>query len=284
MSSTYPLSRHFNRDRYCRTLASLLECPLIIRNEIGDKNLSRAQWLVDKLVLHGSSALQLLNGTQLPTFQTSDEVIISDFSSVGVLLRSVLESYLTFFYIFIDYPPPSDEFLFRHSGWQLESLEFRQQTATTSTQYHDVDTIKILLNERKQIKQLKSIIKSTHVFQQLSDKQKTQVLNNQKWRSDGWKSIAKRAGFRSRFSDFFYSHLSLYAHSGTISGFQMEQTLPNKRKAIIESDLVIIEAIASKMIIDYINLFPVIDTLLKEKDSVAVIRAQTLSGAVEDQP
>jgi len=185
-----------------------------------DMRVVDAEGLTIKFFNNAISTLYIYRGVNIPDLM----IPIKDYpdpASVDVLVRATFETFLVFYYIFID-SNNANEIDLKYQSWELAGLYLRQNFPATME-----ESIKKLEEERKLIEELKQKVSSNPVFQSFTERQKNSYfskLEKGNWRSKGWAEIALSAGFSELNSKFIYSFLCEQAHSGNISATQVRQS------------------------------------------------------------
>lgn len=206
--------------------------------------------LAVKVFFHAASAYHLAEGTQLEAL-LGEAAHFVDHASIMVLARAALEAYLVFCYVFVQ-PESPDDFEFRYSTWKLSGLATRE---TFPAQLEE--SRRQIAEEKRLNEELRDRIRQTRRFQDLSNRQKREVLEGRKWRFESWVAIAQAAGFGEQYSRFLYSLLSSYAHSDGLSALQLvEAKARDDQVALAGNALGFILATVSKMVVTYSEVFP----------------------------
>lgn len=139
-----------------------------------------------------------------------------DFSSVQIVTRAAIETFLTFAYVFCQDDPTRSQF--RCEMWQLSGLADRAKLLPAS-----VESEKILAGERAQMEELRlSIAQSPHLAA-YSEKQARRILAGGWSQLRDWGELAVDAGIHTRYFEQTYNHLSGFSHSSYISAMQIAQ-------------------------------------------------------------
>jgi hypothetical protein len=211
--------------------------------------------VIFKFCYHASSLLKLLHGTELPYDQNGRKVKIFDEPSIFVLFRSMLENYLTFFYLFVDNVSEQEKY-FRLLVWKYAATKQRSEFDVEN----DEEAKKRLEQEKLNAQQLRAQIESSPVFLNLPAGEKTVILRGRKPRLiNGWQTLIESANLRSYLFKNLYSYKSSYSHSEFLSVLQIKQGRygfnPNAKEHYLT---IIIHALICKAIIDMASLFPAI--------------------------
>ena len=178
-----------------------------------DDRVLDAEGLAIKCFSHACSLLYLLRGTNVSDLRAS----FFDPGSINVLGRAMLESFLVFYYIFVD-PETTEEETFRYHSWLYKDLMERQEFPARSPKGKE-----ILETEKTAISGLRDKIEGSNFYANLTSKQKQNLIEGRDWRVKGWKKIARSAGLSEVHSSAFYTYLCSYAHAGSLSVLQMRQ-------------------------------------------------------------
>lgn len=181
----------------------------------GEEWRNDAQTLSIKLFRHLSSMRDLANGGAivLPGVPPVPHI---DHSSIKVLARAALETYLVFHYLF----GASNEELcqFRHRAWMLGGLCDRQGAHVSVDEHKEK-----LKAEKRQIEELRTQLKASPHLENYTEKQKKQLLNGN-WRiGNNWGDLGANADFSKKYFDDIYSYLCGYSHASYISALQVGQ-------------------------------------------------------------
>ena len=239
-----------------------------------DERLLECHPLAIKFFFHASTLFSLTQGTDVTPFITRPGTIF-DHVSAKVLARALFETYLVFFYVFID-PKTDDEFEFRYCAWLLSGYVVREKSADLyPSSYQEQKKHDASFTEG-----IRSRIQETERFKGLKEKQKKNVLRGRQWKFTSWVGIAKLAGIGERYSGILYGLLSGYAHSDSLSALQINLAVDDKKQIELLGDtLMIVKPIISKMIVSYCDKFPLAKDAFKNDPEIAKL-AETFSGAL----
>ena len=232
---------------------------------IDTPNIYFAEGIGQKILSHIISAHYLSKGYQL---STDKHVFVGqiDFSSVSILVRAALESYLTFNHVFVS-AKDKDELSFRFKCWDLGGFIDRSNFIATEERH-----VKLKEFESTQIKIIQSEIQQSQTFSNLNAADKKAALNG-KWKlSNSWSKIAVNAGFNKKFFDDQYNFLCSHAHSSRLSIIQVQQTRDLKSQSeMIKALVSILMAVLSKYLFDYIHLIPELNHLKSDVEKYPMI-------------
>lgn len=180
-----------------------------------DQHLYYAESLAVKMFRHLASMRQLADGLTVTFPRTKFSHV--DHSSVMLLARASVETYLTFFYVFID-PATENQQKFRFKAWMLAGLMDRQKIHTNTKEGNEVKK-----SEARMIKALKNDLPNFDSFIKLDEKERKMILNGN-WRMrNSWGNLATVAGFNDTYFKNIYGYMCGYAHSSYISVLQVSQ-------------------------------------------------------------
>ncbi len=193
---------------------------------IGNEWLLDAEMLLYKAFSHGCTIKHLTYGTPIPILTQG----LVDISSIKVLTRALLESTLVFYYLFIT-SKNNDEKQLRYFKWQLTDL-LQRQSLMGKMKYSDDKIENVRKSDEENIKIIRSKIRQNEWFKSLKPKQQDDVIEGyHEWRlplkdkgyPPSWIKLGRDAGLNNHYAEVFYSLLSDYAHSGSLSILQMRQ-------------------------------------------------------------
>jgi hypothetical protein len=228
-----------------------------------DDRILDAEGLALKFFGHASAAFHLYQGTVLPHLGTN----FIDVSSINVLGRAALETFLVFHHVFVS-PTSEEEKDFRYISWKLAGLLERQTLPAQSPKGKAM-----LLEEAQLIAPLQGKLSANQHFKALKPGQQKELLKKGKWRLPPWKKMALTAGLSCTHAETFYSYLCEYAHAGNLSVLQIRdaQTAQSQRTLCAATIGVLIISMAN-MIKSYCTVFPKSELSLQEDpDGTALV-------------
>ncbi|MGE0079588.1 MAG: hypothetical protein AB7S48_17135 [Bacteroidales bacterium] len=184
--------------------------------------------VAQKAMLNGYSILKLFNGIEVLNISSGNNFTVFDPSSMVVLSRSLLESYLTFNYV---YNVKSElESNFKFNLWLQYGLRNRIKTENT-IQIEKEEHKSTLENDKINREKLLTEIKESEFFKALHEANHSDFLKTIKsnWKigiqgnnfiSLGWQNLLDNTGIKPELSKEVYNFLSWYSHSTCISIFQ----------------------------------------------------------------
>ena len=217
---------------------------------VGDERILDAEGLAIKFFGHTISLYYLYKGISV----RDQGLAICDFvdpSSINVVGRAAIETFLTFHYVFVEPQTDEDKDL-RYISWELAGLIERQGFPARSPAGK-----KRLEDDKQLIETLRNKLKKNSVFDTLSNRQKRRLIERGEWRLKSWREIILSAGLSKIHAESFYSYLCGYAHSGNLSILQVRQTRTNQeRRALIESTFSLMMIAMANIIKAYCAIFP----------------------------
>jgi hypothetical protein len=182
-----------------------------------------------KFAYHIASILTLEHGSRFSS-SPSDKMSY-DYSSVIVLFRAALETYLTYYYIYRD-ASDADERMLRFHNWMIDGLNMRQKADVSFSA--DLQLKKAL--EAADIYNSIRIIQGTDAYYRLSEGKQHAIIGKRKWYRPGWADIFAKTGFAEYWARMFYSIFSAYAHTSSQSIMQFKDaTVRNEGKQLTTS-------------------------------------------------
>lgn len=246
----------FTIDEYLQVLDLSYEVAQSLKgNPSEDPHLPDCQQLAVKLFMHCATCYWLSLGTKAPVAKSAGGANFFDFGSIAVITRAALETYISFFEVFID-PSDEDEFEFRHSLWQLSGFIVREDLAPADPSLEEA-----AFEAGEDIEYLRDRIQSTQKYKALTEKQKRNVLNGRRIRN--WNEVALSAGFGPEFIRRVYAYLSGYVHADGLSGVQIiGAKTAGEQKFHIRMHMFTLLLVMSKMILDYASKFEEAEKIL----------------------
>ncbi|WP_271007051.1 DUF5677 domain-containing protein [Pseudomonas aeruginosa] len=246
-SYAHDVERDF--DTLIELMAQMIQAQAGLSIQPGDEWINDAQVLATKLFKQLCSSRMLLSTTEFLTHD-GQHLAFVDHSSVTILTRSCIESYIVLHWIFQN----EDQSLrkFRHGVWKLAGLMDRLDLHPTSEEAR----VKIA-DTRMQAGQLLSEVEASPHLQQYTPKQAKKLLKGD-WRVDwSWTDEAVRAGFSKKYFENVYGHFCGYAHSSYISSMQICQAQEiSQQYALGKASLQAGVNVMARFIKFYSELFP----------------------------
>lgn len=159
----------------------------------------------------------------------SRKYTISLLPAVMTLLRSCLENYALYYYIYLN-ASSHDETIFRFKCWWREGLIRRQAFQTNESQFLNKQG-----EEKKNIEKLLNEIKNTEFYHKLSKNEKNKLVNNGSWIFKSYKSLLQIAGFSEQTAANIYGYFSSFAHTSSAGLMQTAQADISVKKEMQEA-------------------------------------------------
>lgn len=203
-------------------------------NEFKNEKQRYSHLIAEKAMLHGYSVYKLLSGIEVLNATTGKTDTFQDPSSIVVLWRSLLESYLTYNHINNTNTLESD---FRYNLWLQFGLRNRIK-AGNSKKEENVEPLSILKNDKINLEEILCEIKASEFYRGLLEENKSKFLKQIKrnWKiiiqgnnsiSLGWQKLLDNTGINPELSNEVYNNLSWYSHTTCISVFQLHKMYLN---------------------------------------------------------
>ena len=249
---------------YSEEYTTLLRHMVTVTNSLVGKPLGNEPWfkyaegVSMKLLAHTSAAYVLYQGTRLK-YDDRSMLNFVDYSSITVLTRAALETFLAFYFIFCD-APTVDEKRFRFWCWDFAGFIDRQGFPIFSD-----EGVQLLEVEAAMLSEAKLKIESHQIFRAMTVKQQKKIIEEGQWRLGlSWSAIAVRAGFERNYFKGIYSHFCGYAHTNRLSIAQIQQaTNPSIQRELAEASLGFCMVTMANFLFAYASLFPLADQAFK---------------------
>ncbi len=207
--------------------------------------------LINKFILHAYSIVDLLNGRNIKSDYLGFQKNIIDISSIYTLTRTVIENYLTFFYLYVQ-PSNNEEVFFRYQLLELAGLHSRQRNKAVIDEH-----INLKEEERKKILELENIIYNHPQFNKLNRKTRNNIQGRKAARIYTWEKLLNEADLNVDLFEAGWFLYSEFAHSEFVSHIQLYGYFSEELSSIEASDTVssLLLALISVFIFDLVNLF-----------------------------
>jgi hypothetical protein len=248
------MSDFLNQDKDFPYLVS--QCVNIMNAMKGTTILKGEEWMTysegigTKLLGHLVNMYSLYMGTNIK-FNNDQTSKFIDFASINILSRAAWETYLCYYFIFID-PESKSEREFRFLIWDLAGYLERQGFNVELA----VNRVK-KMKELEDIEKLKERIKVHPKYLELTPNEQNKVLNS------NWKfgkkipELAKIAGFDEEHFGTIYSFLCGYSHNSRNSVMQVYYAKDHKtQQDLSKPEIAIATIILSNFIRSYSILHP----------------------------
>jgi hypothetical protein len=241
---------------------SFIDTLIFLHEAISEEKVQVKYWqklsetLLHKFSFHGLTIHNILSGLELHSnyYKEMSGKKITDIASAKVVLRSQIEAFLMYHYIYVN--PDSDDLKeLRYNAWIYSGLLQRQEFPA-ETEYGKQQKEKDSL----EIEKMRSAIINLKSFKELTSKQQQSLLSSGSGKLfNHWSNIIKETFTENSRFHLIYNHLSMYSHSEGISIIQLEYQ-PNLDKNMINQanlDLHHSKLLVCLMITSIMNLFKV---------------------------
>lgn len=196
-------------------MVKLVESQAGLKIVAGEEWRNDAQTLALKLFRHLVSMHNLSEGATVVCSNGAPLVHI-DHSSITVIARAALETYLVWHYIYGQ--QDKEQSRFRYVTWRLGGLMDRQELQTVSQKGIEVQTKELL-----EVEELRAQLETFSQFQAFTIRQRKRLLEGDWKKAMGTADIATAAGFHGTYFGNVYSYLCGYSHASYISAMQTGQ-------------------------------------------------------------
>lgn len=242
------------------SLKDLIKTLSEIVEEVGDAKVQIPSWkyhtqtLVGKIIFTSHSILSLSNGYEYGFYKRTEKTQITDYTSMYVLTRALIENYVTLCYIYNN-SLCDEEKIFRFKLWEVSGLISRQNWSDTTNE----EVLKKKEAEGILIEKILLEIQSIPEYQTL-DKGKLKKLHKHGLpRLFNWHELIEMSELRKDMFAEMYSYFSTYAHSEYLSILQLSQASLNSKHpeniSNVQLSLGIVRMIISMSIDFYVTNF-----------------------------
>ena len=211
-----------SNEQYAEKLFARLGIVAELVNSLHEQDVKLPRWkiwsesLAFKFCFHTASFLRLFSGTEIPYQVAGKNIVVFDEPTAIVLFRTILENYMTFFYLYVDNVPDEEkEFRFmvyeycgmkQRTGFDVRSNEAKAKQAA----------------ELMDVQNLKAKIEASPYFDKMEKRAKKLVMDGVKARFFSWPELLRKCGFREDLFKNIYGYKSNYTHSEFISLMQIK--------------------------------------------------------------
>lgn len=176
-----------------------------------------------------------------------------DFPSVQIIARACMESYLLFYWLYID-PCTGNERQFRYLQWRASGLYLRLRHAPKN-----INTLPLLKQEAPERSHLIKMIISNKHFVTFKPKDRNRVLKEIKkghQHRPSWNTLFSKAGLNKVMYQV-YSYFCDYSHSGSLATIQIDAASNiTDQRSMCHMPLSTIKLFIALFSWDYAELFP----------------------------
>lgn len=233
-----------------------------IEDDRSDESIKPAHGLASKLFFHTGTLYALSKGVnyEIPTGRSG---VYTDNMSIRVLARAALETYLAFYYIFVDTIGNNDLRQLRFYAWERNGYQNREHanlSTNDSIEFHQKQQDQKIYNA-----ELLRKIQANPEFKKLDNKYQKAIVKNYNW-TPGWEKIIELAiGTPNSFLITYYRWLADSAHPSSLSVLQIH--IPEGKKDEAQRNTVMGMAILSNMIRDFLRVFPKTSDVLNQEET-----------------
>lgn len=159
-----------------------------------------------KFIMNYCSIAHIRNGIPFPPGTNN---LISDPFMLNTAIRTCLETYLLYQYIFCEKNETIKEL--RYLCWMKEGLQTRKNYLVENELLQETQT-----KDKANIKILEDRLKGNRTFLEYSIKRKKEILKGRNWKPS-WNQLLKDSDLPKSYISTLYSSLSSYAHSESLS-------------------------------------------------------------------
>jgi hypothetical protein len=239
-----------------------------------DPELNNAQVMAIKLLRHVVSARQLYDVAKVE-HEGPAQIAFIDHSSVMVVTRAALETFLVWNYL---YGKPADnETRFRFLTWRLGGLMDRQKHKVVHEASREVQASELVI-----VEQLQGEISAHPNFQPYTHKQKTKLLAGDWKIVSGSSSLAAMAGLHATYFENVYNMLCGHSHTSYISVIQVRdaQSLEHQ-EALARTSIAVLNVTLAHFVLQYPIRFPSTQAVI-DADETGKATANRWAFTVED--
>jgi hypothetical protein len=256
------------RNEVCLCIDTLTELVKVLyekKVELNDLE-SDIEKLVHKLIFASYSILHLGDGYDIRFKNRS--IAVRDFSSIYILLRSVIENYCTLSYLFFN-AIPDDERMLRVMIWRYSALKGKSEYKISSNDSTLIKQKELIV---QQSRLLFDDISSMPNFKKLNRSVRENVKIGRKPRLKSWRNIIEQSRLNSKQFESQYSFLSDYSHSEYNSAMQLRVLKIGKNDTVnkgnVQNSLNTIQMVVCITIIQLVERFDEIrDEYYKKENS-----------------
>lgn len=183
-----------------------------------------SQTLVNKIIFTSYSIIRLSEGYVIRSYKTRDlKVDVTDYQSIYVLTRALIENYVTLCYIYNN-DLSEEEKLFRFKLWEVSGLISRQNFSGENEGYQ-----KKKEEEKVTIDKIMEEIKGMEEYARLDKINLNKLTTYGLPRLESWQQLIRKSNLKKEIIGNCYSLFSNYAHSEYLSIIQVGQSSMNSK-------------------------------------------------------
>lgn len=205
---------------------------------------------------HFTSIKVLYPGLKIIYKGKENEITAS--ASILVLIRSCLENYSMFYYIYM-HSEAQETIYFKFWSWFREGLISRQRFILS----HNIEKQK---EEKPQLVNITNELKNHSEFSSFTKKQQKKYLEEGKWYFCGKRKLLELSGFSKALASNCYNFFSSYTHPTSSSILQTSQANYDDSKQITDAMVKALFIATGLYLHGYSKIFQEIGELYNEKD------------------
>ena len=210
---------------------------------------------------HFASIKALSPGLKIIYKGQENEITAS--ASIHVLIRSCLENYSMFYYIYL-HSDDQEAIYFKFWSWFREGLISRQRFIVS----HIADKLE---EEKSQLDRITNQLTNHKEFDSFTAKQQKKYLEDGKWYFCGKRKLLELSGFSKALSSNCYNFFSSYTHPTSASILQTSQANFDDSKQITDSMLKALFIATGLYLYSYSTIFEEIKEIYNEKDKDLIL-------------
>ncbi|AUC79933.1 hypothetical protein CW736_11420 [Nonlabens sp. MB-3u-79] len=174
--------------------------------------------LLIKIIFTSRSILELSKGIEFGILNRKERPLIIDRTSLYILTRSVIESFLTLEYLYFN-NLSREEQIFRYNLWRISGFMARQDFVKTKNE----EFLSKIEREKVEIQELKKTIKTSPYYSKLKKQQLWKLDNYGLPRIMSWSALLNQSILKTDIFEKVYKLYSNYAHSEFIAMIQLNE-------------------------------------------------------------
>lgn len=255
-----PLDCEFSEEEFPHVLSDykkMIDIFIYLINTIVDNKIKDENWryfaetLAVKFVLSANTFANIIEAKTIESSLARVSTKIIDVSSLYVMMRTQIENYLTYFYLYMQ-PDSKEVQRYRFLIYELSGYESRQKfDALTSFTANKQKT------ERDRIREIITELKGNDIFNSLEEQIQKQILKENRAKIIGWNKLLDESQLSNEVFQKSWNLYSNFAHSEFASLMQVKDFLKEPFKTISTRNLEIYLALLliSVFIKDFSSLY-----------------------------
>jgi len=232
--------------------------------------------LFGRICAQGFSILKLIPESEI--YKRINAMELWDYSSICIITRSLLDTYLIFFHFCVDIPENESEREFKKLFWDYY-MDYKRIKNLELIKSHHPSLLKIKESNRKEFIN----IKKNSYFNSLKNELQKELIKCNKFQIPNNTDIAVKAGFNADFYKSTYNYLSMYVHSDSFSIDQIAIF-----KAGSDYSYFLIETVLNNLIIimslslrDFVKILPELMNNIDDLIKNIIVVSEKLAKQVE---